>query len=213
VTPRRTFATHSRGHRLGRRFALGAGFVILVWSIGLIWFALNLPESVAEPTVETDAIVVLTGGAGRVHEGLKLLSEGRARKLFVSGVYRGVDVDELLRVSRQSPQELACCIVLGYRADNTQGNALETWAWLRDQNLRSLRLVTSAYHMPRSLLEFHRIMPAIEIVPHPIFPDDFEPGTWWRWPAKPSLIVSEYSKYLAALVWNFLAGAPNKSIK
>ena len=207
MNPRRKFTINPRGHRMARRSVTLAGFVILVWSIGLLWFAFSLPKSVPDPDIETGAIVVLTGGVGRVHQGLELLSQGRARKLFVSGVYRGVDVEELLRVSRQSPQELACCIALGYQADNTRGNAVETRAWLREQkNLRSLRLVTSAYHMPRSLLEFRRIMPTIKIVPHPIFPDDFRPDAWWRWPAKPNLIVSEYSKYLVALTWNFLAG-------
>ena len=207
MNARRTFAMNPRGHRLARRFACGAGFAVLAWLIGLLWFATSLPDSVADPEVKTGAIVVLTGGSGRVAQGLKLLSQGRARRLFVSGVYRGVDVEELLRVSRQSPQELACCIALGYRADNTRGNALETRAWLREQNLRSLRLVTSAYHMPRSLLEFRRLMPDIKIVPHPVFPEGFEPGTWWRWPASPGLIMSEYSKYLVALAWNFVAGA------
>ncbi len=197
-----------RGNRLARRLIVVAGFAILVWLLGLLWFASSLPKSVADTDTKTGAIVVLTGGVGRVHQGLKLLSEGRAQKLFVSGVYRGVDVEELLRVSQQSPRELACCIALGYQADNTNGNAVETLAWLREQNLRSLRLVTSAYHMPRSLLEFRRVMPEVTIVPHPVFPDDFRPGTWWRWPAKPGLIVSEYSKYLAALAWNFFAGAP-----
>ncbi len=210
MTPRRTFAVTPRGPRAARRLATGTGFVVLAWSIGLLWFAFSLPRSVADPDIKTDAIVVLTGGSGRVSQGLELLSEGRARKLFVSGVYRGVDVRELLRVSRQSPQELACCIALGYQADNTHGNAVETRAWLREQNLRSLRLVTSAYHMPRSLLEFRRLMPAMEIVPHPVFPEDFKPERWWHWPAGTGLIVSEYSKYLIALAWNFLAGVPAK---
>ncbi len=208
MNPRRSFAMHPRGHRLARRLATVAGVIVLAWTIGPLWFAFSLPRSVADPDLKTGAIVVLTGGSGRVHRGLELLSEGRARKLFVSGVYRGVDVEELLRVSRQSPQELACCIALGYRADNTHGNAVETRAWLRKQNLRSLRLVTSAYHMPRGLLEFRRVMPSVKIVPHPVFPEDFKPGAWWRWPANPGLIMSEYSKYLVALAWDFVAGAP-----
>lgn len=206
MNPRRSFATIQRGHGWVRRLAVAAGFLVLVWSLGLLWFAYALPRSVADPDAETGAIVVLTGGAGRVHQGLALLAEGRARKLFVSGVYQGVDVEELLRVSRQSPQELACCIALGYRADNTRGNAVETAAWLRGEKLHSLRLVTSAYHMPRSLLEFRKVMPGVRIVPHPVFPDDYKPEPRWRWPASLGLIVNEYSKYLVALIWNVFAG-------
>src|SRR3546814_8190635 len=86
----------------------------------------------------TDAIIVLTGGSERLPTGLDLLSRDRADKLFVSGVYAGVEVAELLRLSRQSPQELACCIVLGYAANDTRGNAVETAEWMRAEGYKSL---------------------------------------------------------------------------
>src|SRR3546814_14678895 len=66
-----------------------------------------------------------------------------------------------------------CSSDLGYEADNTRGNAVETAAWMKDQDFTSLRLVTATYHMPRSLLEFRRPMPDIEIVPHPVFTQHF----------------------------------------
>jgi uncharacterized SAM-binding protein YcdF (DUF218 family) len=69
---------------------------------------------------------------------------------------------------------------------------------MREQGLRSLRLVTAAYHMPRSLLEFRRVLPNAEIVPHPVFPEPVKQRGWWPWPGSASLIVSEYSKYLVA---------------
>jgi len=184
---------------LGRLAVLGAA-VLAAWFGGLLWFAAALPHEAPDGTRETDAIVVLTGGSGRVHKGLALLAEKRAKKLFVSGVYRGVDVEQLLRVSRQSPEDLACCISLGYEADDTRGNAVETAAWMRAEGLRSLRLVTAAYHMPRSLLEFRRAMPEVEIVPHPVFPEHVKQRDWWRWPGSAGLILSEYVKYLVALL-------------
>jgi uncharacterized SAM-binding protein YcdF (DUF218 family) len=54
--------------------------------------------------------------------------------------------------------------------------------------------------MPRSLLEFRRVMPEVEILPHPVFPADFRQDGWWRQPKSASLLLSEYSKYLIALV-------------
>ncbi|MFQ5775674.1 MAG: YdcF family protein [Kiloniellaceae bacterium] len=200
MTRKRAFAGRPRRRRLIRHLLALAGVCAAAWLLGLAWFAATLPAAVGDTARTTDAIVVLTGGSGRVHRGLELLADKRARKLFVSGVYRGVDVRELLRVSRQSPEDLACCIALGYEADNTRGNAVETAAWMRAQGLRSLRLVTAAYHMPRSLLEFRRAMPDIEIVPHPVFPEHVRQRDWWRWPGSASLIVSEYAKYLVALV-------------
>lgn len=206
MTTKRAFAARPRRRRLVGRIAVLAVVCLVLWAIGLFWFAAMLPTSVANTAQATDAIVVLTGGSGRVRQGLELLAEKRAQKLFVSGVYRGVDVEELLRVSRQSPEELACCVALGYQADNTRGNAVETAAWMRAEDLTSLRLVTAAYHMPRSLLEFRRAMPGIEIVPHPVFPEHFKQNDWWRWPGSATLVVSEYSKYLVALLRGLFHG-------
>jgi uncharacterized SAM-binding protein YcdF (DUF218 family) len=208
MTHKRSYFAHPRGHPLIWRLIGIAGTCAVAWLAGLLWFATGLPSSVAEPGRVTDAIVVLTGGTGRVHRGLQLLAEKRARKLFISGVYRGVDVQELLRVSRRSPSDLECCIALGYEADSTRGNARETASWMREQGLRSLRLVTAAYHMPRSLLEFRRVLPDAEIVPHPVFPEPVKPRDWWRWPGSASLIVTEYSKYLVALARGPFDGRP-----
>ena len=208
MTQKRAYFAHHRGHRWIWRLAGIAGTCATVWLIGLLWFATSLPVSVAVPERVTDAIVVLTGGRGRVHQGLQLLAKKRANKLFISGVYRGVDVQELLRVSQRSPGNLQCCVALGYEADSTRGNARETAGWMREQGLHSLRLVTAAYHMPRSLLEFRRVLPNAEIVPHPVFPDPAKQGDWWPWPGSASLIISEYSKYLVARARGPFDGQP-----
>ena len=171
----------------------------LVWASGLYRFSQLIPQPLPDNQVATDAIVVLTGGAGRVGEGLSLLERSLAKKLFVSGVYRGVDVQELLKVARRAPGNLECCIALGYAADNTRGNARETADWMRRENISSIRIVTASYHMPRSLLEFRRALPAdVRIVPHPVFPDGFPTESWWRNVSAMRLAISEYHKYLLA---------------
>ncbi|MGH6979898.1 MAG: YdcF family protein, partial [Stellaceae bacterium] len=142
---------------------------------------------------------VLTGGSQRVENGLTLLAEGKAKKLFVSGVYRSTDVRALLRTNSQKPDWLTCCIELGHEADNTHGNAAETAAWMKAENFHSLRLVTASYHMPRSMLEFSRAMPGIRIVPNPVFPAGAVHSWWWLRPRAASLVVGEYMKYLFAL--------------
>lgn len=176
------------------------------WLGGLAWFAGELPREVADPTAKSDAIVVLTGGSGRLRQGLDLLAQGQAKKLFVSGVYHGVEVRELLAIVQDSPQELECCVALGYEADNTRGNAIETAQWIREQGYGSLRLVTASYHMPRSLLEFRKAMPKTEIIAHPVFSENYRQEDWWRWPGSASLLISEYSKYLVAQAHAMLGG-------
>ena len=169
----------------------------LLWLGGLLWFA--TPPSGETRAAATDAIVVLTGGSLRLQSGIDLLREGKGRKLFVSGVNQQVDLDDLLGVSGHAPDWALCCIVLGHRADDTFGNAQETAQWIRGQGFRSLRLVTAWYHMPRSLLEFDRAMPEIDIVAHPVFPDQVKQERWWAWRGTAVLLVNEYVKYLGAL--------------
>ena len=148
---------------------------------------------------KTDGVAVLTGGSLRLEAGLALLAEGLAQKLFVSGVHRGVDVAELLRISRHSPEALDCCIVLDYAAGDTRGNARETAEWMARENFRSLRLVTASYHMPRSMLEFRSAMAGVTILPYPVFPAHVRLDDWWRWPGTALLLFGEYNKFL--LVW------------
>jgi len=185
-----------------------AAVAVLAWTAGLIWFANAIPDRVADRDTPTDAIVVLTGGSERLATGLGLLAAGRARKLFVSGVYRGVEVAELLRLSRRAPERLRCCIALGYTAGDTQGNARETAAWMTREGFDSLRLVTANYHLRRSLVEFARAMPEATVIPHPVFPPGFKQARWWRWPGTARLLASEYNKYLAALARGLFAAPP-----
>jgi len=178
----------------------------LGWTGGLVWFAETLPRLPDDAAAHTDAIVVLTGGPMRLRAGLDMLQAGRAGKLFVSGVSRGVDVADLLRAAERGSADLTCCIALGYAADNTAGNAAETAAWMRGEGFRSLRLVTASYHMPRSLLEFRRALPGAVILAHPVIPDSFRQRDWWRWPGTASLLIQEYNKYLLALLRPWLPG-------
>lgn len=188
--------------RTGRkRRILAVLLIVLVvaWLAGLVMFAESIPRSPETSNAQTDAIVVLTGGSMRMEEGLALLSRQIGKKLFVSGVHRGVEVKQLIDRSLRSPEEIDCCIVLGYAADHTAGNARETAEWMREQGYTSLRLVTASYHMPRSLAEFRHEMPTIEMIPHPVFPEHVKLDEWWRWPGTALLIVGEYNKYLVAV--------------
>ncbi len=173
---------------------IAIGVVAIAWVGGLVWFLSLMPREEEVDATATDAIIVLTGGSQRVENGLDLLAQGKAKKLFVSGVYHSTNVQALLRASKLPLQSLACCIELGHEADNTHGNAAETAAWMRAENFRSLRLVTASYHMPRSLLEFSRAMPDVRIVPNPVFPKGRRASLHGA-----LLIVAEYMKYLFAL--------------
>ena len=200
-----------RGGGLRKRFARWAGaclLLFLIWLGGLIYFTSLIPDSVADPATATDGIVVLTGGSDRLREGLQLLADGKAKRLLIYGVYRDASLSDLLHIGEApvglSQQMIDCCITIGYRAGNTLGNATETAEWAAANNIHSLRLVTADYHMPRSLLEFSHALAGALIVPHPVFPEEVKSKEWWLWPGTAGLVVSEYHKYVAALVRSWI---------
>ena len=174
-------------------------FILGLWAIGLSRYVGDIPKVVEDKTTRTDAIVVLTGGSGRLTVGLNLLAKDLADLMFVSGVYRGLDVRKLLEVVNHDASKLETRINIG-NAINTHENAEETAKWVAEKNLRSLRLVTAAYHMPRSLLEFRNRMPGIKIIANPVFPKHVKHSEWWAWPGTAILMASEFNKYLMAWV-------------
>lgn len=181
---------------------LGAALALVAYVAGLRDFADAIPRMVEEPTRPADAIVVLTGGRQRVDTGLTLLAGGAAGRLFISGVNPEVDLSSLLSAPAAGRAADITAedgrVTLGHDAGDTLGNATETAAWVAAHGIKSVRLVTASYHMPRSLLEFHRAMPELVILPHPVFPPGFHAGDWWRDPHSASLIIGEYTKYLGA---------------
>lgn len=172
--------------------------VVTLWLVGWIWFASVIPVRVDDATTRTDAIVVLTGGSGRVEAGLGLLQNALAAKLFISGAGGRVSVGDLVPDDIEIASDIENAITLGREATDTPGNAIETAAWVRREQVASIRLVTAGYHMPRSLLEFTAALPAATIVPHPVFSERVKTD-WWRWPGTAKLIAREYTKYL--LTW------------
>ena len=174
-------------------------FLAGLWLIGLSRYVDDIPDAVVDKTTRTDAIVVLTGGSGRLITGLDLLSNNIADVMFISGVYRGLDVRQLLQIVHHNPTKLEKRINIG-NAINTRENAEETARWVTEKKISSLRLVTAAYHMPRSQLEFNNVMPNIRIVANPIFPQHVKHSEWWSWPGTAILMASEFNKFLMAWV-------------
>lgn len=170
--------------------------ILTGWLLGLMIFLRDVSSfSAPEPLHRLDAVVVLTGGTNRLDTGFDMLERKLGKKLFISGVYRGVDLKQLLKRWRNEPQDnLDCCIILGFEASSTEGNAAETVEWLRKEHYHSFYLVTANYHLRRALLEFGRIAPDLAITPYPVLPDKLDN----------LVILREYTKYLAAYARSLL---------
>lgn len=150
---------------MGCALALIAG--LWLGGFGMFLYEINRYE-VPPPIMRTDAIVVLTGGADRINTGLDLLQSGSAGRLLISGVDERVSVEKILSMWNGHLDDPGCCVFLGHMAQNTEQNAEETKQWADQMYVRSIRLVTSAYHMPRALMEFRHAMPNVTILPHPV---------------------------------------------
>jgi len=147
-----------------------------------------------------DAIVVLTGGEDRIETGMRLLSEGKGRRLLISGVNPGTRANEISRMSGHDNRLFRCCVDFGYEAVNTSSNAEEARAWAADRGYSQLILVTSSYHMPRSMTEFARVLPGVKLVSYPVATRHYQLDAWWQHRPTARLLAAEYIKFLTAAV-------------
>ncbi|HZT49830.1 MAG TPA: YdcF family protein [Hyphomicrobiaceae bacterium] len=176
--------------------AAAACIVLFMFLAGFVVFASSIARRAGLATPQADGIVVLTGGQQRLSEAARLLAEGRGKRLLISGANRMATREDLHRKSGLTAQLFECCVDIGYDAHTTSGNAQETMAWARDKRFKRLIIVTSSYHMPRSLIELARVMPRVTLVPHPVVSSNFRPERWWLHAATMRLLFTEYVKFL-----------------
>lgn len=131
--------------------------VLVAWVIGFMWFAVALPQPTYEG--ETDAVIVPTGAAGRIPHGLEVLDDGKARLMLVTGVDPEVRPAEFAAEFGVSMEQMQCCVSLGFDAVDTRGNAVETADWVVENEIKSLRLVTTDWHMRRASGELRQKLP------------------------------------------------------
>jgi uncharacterized SAM-binding protein YcdF (DUF218 family) len=156
----------------------------LLWLLGFALFALLLPQPLGD--LRTDGIVVFTGGPGRIDRALDLLEAGQAQRLLISGVDSSVTMPELAEAYPRRQETYDCCVALGREAVDTRSNGDEVARWVARRNYRSIRLVTSDWHMRRASYEVERALPANITVVTDAVPSRPSLRTLWR----------EYHKYL-----------------
>lgn len=166
---------------------------------GLFLYARTIRMSSARGCPEkADLIVVLTGAAGRINEGVRLLDEGVAPLLFVTGVEAagqfylnapGYDVKRLRMEGK---------VLVDSTAKNTRENAFQTKLILKKikPTPKSILLVTSVYHIPRAVLMFRKRLSSVEICAHPVRSSNYDPNRWWKDFMGIKILVGEFFKYL-----------------
>ena len=178
--------------------AVGAAGAVLLGA-GFCWFYLNIPSEEVTLDRKADGIVVLTGAATRIPDAIELLAVERGKRLLISGVHRDTRAREIARLTPLYSKYFSCCIDLDRSALNTFGNALETKRWAREHNFNSLIVVTSNWHMQRSIAELKHQLPDVTLIAFPVISPRVKDEPWWSNIDTARLLFAEYLKYLLAL--------------
>lgn len=158
--------------------------LVLAYGAGFGLFLLTLAGPAGGQA--TDAIVVLTGGRGRIERGIALMQAKAARRMLVSGVPMGVTPKDLARVNGAPRAIFRCCIDLGNEAVDTRSNAEETAQWVQEHGYKSIRLVTTDWHMARARMELRSAL-GNDVT---ILPDGVKSNARW------GLLFAEYNKLI-----------------
>jgi uncharacterized SAM-binding protein YcdF (DUF218 family) len=196
-TPEPTTVSSRPPSGMARRFVVTLSCLALMGLMfGFTMFATHALRAPPPTVTPADGIIVLTGGDRRIVEGAGLLRSGIARRLLISGVNPRTGRDDVIRLSGLDAAKFSCCVDLGYAAQDTIGNAEEARTWADGIGARRIIVVTSGYHMLRSLTELAIAMPGVVLVPHPVVPRALRARPWWLQPGLTRLLATEYAKFL-----------------
>ncbi|QIK96988.1 YdcF family protein [Sphingomonas sp. HDW15A] len=129
--------------------------VAILYALGFFLFSITLAEP-ADADARTDGIVAITGGEGRIEQGVAMLGDGRGKRMLIAGADPSVTKGDLVRRLGGKRQLVQCCVDLGSESVDTRSNAEEARRWIRKRGYRSIRLITSDWHMRRAEYEFRR---------------------------------------------------------
>lgn len=176
---------------------IGVGIILLI--TGFLYFASEV-DRLSKIAIKTkaDGIVVLTGDGARIAKALELLRDGMGKRLLITGVHEKTSRKTIRRITGSGADLFDCCVDIDRAALDTVGNAKEAGSWAQNHGFNKIIIVTSDYHMPRSMVEFSRIMPEAEIIPVAVKNYDDSPenpdhtGKNWH------TVGAEYIKYVIA---------------
>ena len=161
-------------------------FLAILYVLAFAMFAVTLGRPAPNDAPKADAIVVITGGKGRIEHAAALLDQGKGKRMLIAGADPSVRKVDLVRRLGGKQKFFDCCVDLGSESVDTRSNAEEAKRWIERRNYRSVRLVTSDWHMRRARYEFNRQLGrGVKIIPDAV---RTEPNFM--------TLFGEYNKYL-----------------
>jgi len=158
---------------------------VILYALGFFFFSVTLGTPAAADA-RTDAIVAITGGEGRIEQGVAMLGQGRGKRMLIAGADPAVTKSDLVRRLGGQRRLVQCCVDLGSESVDTRSNAEEARRWLARRGYRSVRLITNDWHMRRASYEFRRQLgDKVTVVPDAV-----------RSEPRFVTLFGEYNKYL-----------------
>ena len=162
-------------------------------------FVLTLPDDDTKLSAPIDGLVVATGGQLRIQKGVELLAGGKADRMLISGVGKGITKEllkENLAISNRQARFFDCCVEIEFTATDTNGNAQATFEWMQKHALDDILLVSANYHLPRAELIFKQHLPENSVYFQAVNPPDLNLLAWYSNWQTTRLLFKEYLKYM-----------------
>lgn len=153
-----------------------------------------------------DAIVAVSGGdtSARTAQAIELYKRDWSKLLIFSGAAADKSGPSNAKAMKRQAVEAGVpsgAILIDETSETTSQNATHSITLFDNHKIRSVIVVTSAYHQRRAGLEFgQRAGTAIKIINHPVKSDNQWNAWWWTTPTGWYLAVSEMIKIIAFYV-------------
>ena len=182
-------------------------FLFSLLLIGIVWWFVYLIfifpkhhyDLIDNEFNENSTIVVFTGGKGRFEKGFNMLKDNVSRRLFISGVFPGINLEKKYVINDSDKKLFDCCISFDEKAANTIENVQEVKDWIFLNDINEIFLVSSYYHLPRIKILFEKIIPNLEVKIIPTEDSLFLPKKTVVYFFHIKLILTEYFKVLFIL--------------
>ena len=148
-----------------RKLALYLIFlIILSFTYGLIIFLKKIQYNQVNFNSKTEGIAVLTGGKGRIDLGLKLFKKNKNLQLIISGVDKKVSGKSIIPDNLNNKSS----ITIDKVSESTYQNAKIINKWASKYKLQNVTIITSYYHMPRSMMLIQSLTPTVNFYAYPV---------------------------------------------
>jgi uncharacterized SAM-binding protein YcdF (DUF218 family) len=196
-----------------RYFLIPIVLVALVFLAQVIFFIYALSDSCQY--TNADAVVVFGGNAGRIEKGYDLISNGYSKHLIISPAkpYELVNYDKRYDWKQDSKH------IYETKARTTFENAVYIKLLIAEHHFKSVLLVTSTWHMPRSyfLLKTQLLFSGIKIYRVGSVCSSTGRLSWWESAKIRKLVYREFAKLWGSVGEYFIyllnGKLPEKNLK